>query len=66
MLTLALDVVDQLLGGVGRLLSAFVPFDWLLIWSSCFREFEELRSQALVGRNYARDGTRTRVLRSGR
>jgi hypothetical protein len=37
MLTLALDVVGQLLGGVGRLLSAFVPFDWLLKWSSCFR-----------------------------
>jgi hypothetical protein len=30
MLTLTLDVVDQLFGGVGRLHSAFVPFDWLL------------------------------------
>ena len=37
MLTLTLDVVDQLLGGVGRLHFAFVPFDWLLKWSSCSR-----------------------------
>ena len=37
MLTLTLDVVDQLLGGVGRLHFVFVPFDWLLKWSSCSR-----------------------------
>jgi hypothetical protein len=37
MLTLTLDVVDQLLGGVGRLHFALVPFDWLLKWSSCSR-----------------------------
>jgi hypothetical protein len=36
-LTLTLDVVDQLFGGVGRLHSAFVPFHWLLKWSSCSR-----------------------------
>ena len=37
-LALTLDVVfDQLSGGVGRLQSAFVPFDWLLKWSSCSR-----------------------------
>jgi hypothetical protein len=37
LLTPALDVVDQLFGGVRRLHSAFVPLDWLLKWSSCSR-----------------------------